>query len=156
MYCYHEDVKGEDGKRIEAKIKPWLKTYKTERSFAVDHEAVEILEDCRRLQGRKRYRAEYAFSIGDMPTTHNQLIKAVKTCCRIAGVEYKRPYAFRDTWITTLVDSGCFTLAEIADMAGNSPAVIMQHYYGNRRTVTMDADYMTKALSGLKKQFKSR
>lgn len=151
MYCYHEDVKGEDGKRIEAKIKPWLKTYKTGRSFALDHDAVAILKECHEMQRRKRYYSNYAFSIGDMPATHNQLMKAVKISCRIAGVGYKRPYAFRDTWITTLVDSDCFTLAEIADMAGNSPSVIMQHYYGNRRTVTTDADYMTRALSGLKK-----
>jgi len=57
--------------------------------------------------------------IVQMPTTHNKLMKAVKMCCRKAGVEYRRPYTFRDTWITALLDSGKFTIAEIADMTGN-------------------------------------
>lgn len=150
MYSYHEDEKDENGKRTRAKVKPWLKTYKMARSFAVDRDAMMIMKECETLKRRMSIRSEYAFSIDDMPVTHNKLMKAVKTCCRIAGVKYRRPYAFRDTWITTLVDSGKFTLAEIADMAGNSPAVIMQHYYGNRRTVMNDTDYMTDALKGLK------
>lgn len=150
MYCYHEDIKDEKGNRTKAIIKPWVKNYKVERSFAISHEAIAIMEECRAMKSRKRYKSQFAFSIDNKPVTHNKLMKAVKICCRIAGVEYKRPYAFRDTWITTLVDSGKFTLREIADMAGNSPQVIMEHYYGNRRQVVNDVNYMSDALKGLK------
>lgn len=149
MYTYHEDERDNDGKRTKAKIKPWLKSYKTKREFAVDDEAIAIMEECMEQKVRRRFKTEYAFSINDMPTTHNKLMKAVKKVCHQAGVDYKRPYTFRDTWITALLDSGKFTVAEIADMAGNSPKVIFENYYGNRRKVTTDTDYMSEALKDL-------
>ena len=150
MYTYHEDERSEDGKRTKAKIKPWLKSYKTKRTFAVDQEAIAIMQECVEQKTKRRFKTEYAFSVSDLPTTHNKLMKAVKKVCRQAGVDYKRPYTFRDTWITALLDSGKFTVAEIADMAGNSPKVIFENYYGNRRKVTTDTNYMSEALKGLK------
>jgi hypothetical protein len=73
--------------------------------------------------------------------------RCMKKMCRKAGLPDHRMYVFRKTWITAMVDHSDLTLAQIANLAGNTPAVIMKSYYG-RRDGLPDPSTISAALRG--------
>lgn len=48
------------------------------------------------------------------------------------GVQYRKPYQCRHTFITLALQNG-LTVQDVARLVGNSPEVIYRHYAGNRR-----------------------
>jgi integrase len=51
------------------------------------------------------------------------------------GIEYRKPYQTRHTFITLALDStyGGLDVKDVARLVGNSPEVIYRHYAGNKR-----------------------
>ena len=89
--------------------------------------------------------SDYLFSADEHPVDYSHANRCMKKLCRQAGLPDHRMYVFRKTWITALVDHSNLTLAQIANLAGNTPAVIMKSYYG-RRDGLPDASTISAAL----------
>lgn len=49
------------------------------------------------------------------------------------GIEYRKPYQTRHTFITHALETGKLDAKDVARLVGNSPEVIYQHYAGNKR-----------------------
>lgn len=60
--------------------------------------------------------------------------------CKLAGVDYRRPYSNRHTWTTEAIAQGMHPV-EAASLLGNSPAMIYKHYLNMQ---TLDPDKMPK------------
>ena len=110
-------------------------------------EALAVLDEVQQIKKKNRISSEYLFSVEDHPVDYNVANRAMKRLCRRAGLPEHRMYVFRKTWITAMVDRSGLTLAQIADLAGNTPAVIMKSYYG-RRDGPPDATTISVALRG--------
>ena len=136
----------ETGERIP-KIKKWLKNYKISRVIPLTKEALEILDEIDRVKKKLGVETEHLFSEDENPVDYNIANRAMKKLCRQAGLPDHRMYVFRKTWITAMVDHSGLTLAQIANLAGNTSAVIMKSYYG-RRDGLPDAATISAALRG--------
>ena len=145
FYAYTEDTTDpETGERIY-KIKKWLKNYKISRVIPLTDEARSILDEVQRFKAEAGISSEHIFSADDHPVDYGHANRCMKKMCRKAGLPDHRMYVFRKTWITALVDHSDLTLAQIANLAGNTPAVIMKSYYG-RRDGLPDAKTISAAL----------
>lgn len=49
------------------------------------------------------------------------------------GIEYRKVYQTRHTFITHALETGKLDVKDVARLVGNSPEVIYQHYAGNKR-----------------------
>jgi integrase len=47
----------------------------------------------------------------------------------VAGVDYRKRYSIRHTYITFYIDGG-MDAKDVAKLVGNSPEIIYQHYAG--------------------------
>ena len=147
FYAYTEDTKDkETGEKIR-KIKKWLKNYKIARTIPLTDEALAILDEVKRIKKKLGIETDHLFSEDEHPVDYNVANRAMKKLCRKAGLPDHRMYVFRKTWITAMVDHSGLTLAQIANLAGNTPAVIMKSYYG-RRDAPPDAATISAALRG--------
>jgi integrase len=50
------------------------------------------------------------------------------------GIEYRKPYQTRHTFITLALDNG-LDAKDVARLVGNSPEVIYKHYAGKKRNL---------------------
>ena len=105
------------------------------------------MDEVSRFKEKHGIKTEHIFSINEHPVDYSHANRMMKKLCKEAGLEEQRMYVFRKTWITAMVDHSGLTLAQIADMAGNTPAVIMESYYG-RRDGLPDAATISAALRG--------
>lgn len=132
---YTEDhIDEETGEHVYV-IKHWLKNYKIKRDIPLTEEAFHIIDEVKKIRAAFGYNSDYLFSQNDNPVKYYPINNSMKKLCREADLPEHRMYVLRKTWISALVDSGMFTLSQIAEMAGNTPAVIMSSYYGRRQEI---------------------
>ena len=55
-----------------------------------------------------------------------------RKCLEISGIEYRKPYQMRHTFITLALESG-MDAKDVAKMVGNSAEIIYRHYAGSLR-----------------------
>lgn len=147
FYAYSEDsIDPETGEKVY-KIKNWLKNYKISRVVPLTDEALAILDEVKRVKKELGIESNHLFSINNHPVDYSHANRCMKKMCRKAGLPDHRMYVFRKTWITAMVDHSDLTLAQIANLAGNTPAVIMKSYYG-RRDGLPDPATISAALRG--------
>ena len=56
-----------------------------------------------------------------------------KTVLKGLGIEYRKLYQTRHTFITLALETGKLDAKDLARLVGNSPEVIYRHYAGNKR-----------------------
>lgn len=71
----------------------------------------------------------YSGGILDTPSFRKSVWKPVLTGL---GLEYRKPYQTRHTFITLALENG-LDAKDVARLVGNSPEVIYRHYAGNKR-----------------------
>ena len=119
-------------------VVPYTKNYKTHREVPLNDYALMLLDEVRKKKSELGVVTEngYIFSTDERPLSYTETKKAYTRYCEIAGIEPRSSHSARKTFITRLVDSGRFTIAEIARMCGNSEQVIWKHYYHAREDVS--------------------
>lgn len=150
FYAYTEDTTDPNTGERNYVIKKWLKNYKISRVIPLTDEALAILEEVSCIKKKNGIKTEHIFSISEHPVDYNYANRMMKKVCQKAHLQNHRMYVFRKTWITAMVDHSGLTLAQIAQMAGNTPTVIMKSYYGRREGLPNAATIST-ALKGKKK-----
>jgi len=150
FYAYTEDTTDPKTGERNHVIKRWLKGYKISRIIPLTDEALAILEEVNCIKAKHGIKTKHIFSINEHPVDYNYANRMMKKVCQKAHLQDHRLYVFRKTWITAMVDHSDLTLAQIAKMAGNTPAVIMKAYYGSREGLP-DAATISAALKGKSK-----
>lgn len=56
-----------------------------------------------------------------------------KTVLKGLGIEYRKLYQTRHTFITLALETGRLDAKDVARLVGNSPEIIYRHYAGNKR-----------------------
>ncbi len=56
-----------------------------------------------------------------------------KTVLKGLGIEYRKLYQTRHTFITHALEVGKLDAKDVARLVGNSPEIIYRHYAGNKR-----------------------
>lgn len=59
--------------------------------------------------------------------------RTYKTVLKGLGIEYRKLYQTRHTFITLALETGKLDAKDVARLVGNSPEVIYRHYAGNKR-----------------------
>jgi integrase len=63
---------------------------------------------------------------------HNFSYRVWKPLLKKMGIEYRKPYNMRHTFITLCREAGT-DIKDLARIVGNSPEIILKHYLGNKR-----------------------
>lgn len=132
----HEDVNGRilTVQRMfiepQHEVVPYTKNYKQHREVPLNDYALMLLSKVD--EKKKELGIEcngFIFSTDERATSYTEVKKAYTKYCELSKIPTRSSHSARKTFITKLVDSGRFTIAEIARMCGNSEQVIWNHYY---------------------------
>jgi len=111
------------------------KGLKTEprREFPCNGQVQKILGEA-----RSRWGSEIVFpSVTGQPiNTSNFRKRQWKAVLEILGIEYRKPYQMRHTFITLCLDAGV-NPKDLAARVGNSPEIIYRHYAGRQRDLSI-------------------
>lgn len=130
-------------------VVPYTKNYKQLRKVPLTNDALKLIELAKSKQQEMRVSDEnYIFSVTDKPLSYSETKKAYTRYCELSDIPTRSSHSTRKTFITKLVDSGKFTVAEIAKIAGNSEQVIWLHYYHAREDITEKVDDMNQIFEG--------
>jgi integrase len=126
---FRESVVQSPGGRIR---KEGLKT-QSFRRFKINYQLHQILEETKPLSfngdGLVFPAAEGGFIVQD-----NFRKRVWKKILEGLGLEYRKPYVTRHTFITLCLDKG-IDAKDIAQWVGNSPEIIYKHYAGSRHNL---------------------
>jgi len=117
-------------------LKDGLKTQK-KRLFPVNSQLLTLLDEMR--SNRANINPEdlvFPSPDGNWIRTHNFRNRAWKAIIDSLGIEYRKPYQTRHTFVTMALEADV-SIPQIARWVGNSPQVIMDCYAGTIRKVAV-------------------
>lgn len=129
-------------------VVPYTKGYR-KRKVPLTAEAKRILRIAKEKQDDLGICTEYVFSDNKDALSHKSPGRVLSILCRELGVSHRSIHNLRKTFITALVDSGKYSPAAIAKIAGNSVKVILDNYYFNRLGDEYVSENFSDALSDL-------
>lgn len=119
--CFEEAYVLSRGKMVKRKR---LKTQKR-RLFPVNKQLIDLFDSIERVD-------QHIFTLPDgKPINHNAFrLGCWKTVLAKLGLEYRKPYQTRHTFITLAINEGNMRVHDVARLVGNSPEVIYRNYLG--------------------------
>jgi integrase len=116
--------------RSGRKIRQGLKTQERRR-FPCNAQLKELLKSVKpsKFAPKALLFPGYSGGILDTPSFRKNVWKSV---LEGLGIEYRKPYQTRHTFITMALERG-LDAKDVARLVGNSPEVIYRHYAGNKR-----------------------
>lgn len=119
-------IKGEDGKMVRKGLKT-----QERRRFPCNNKLQTILQGIR-PEDCDPESLVFPSPEGTYIDTNNFRNRTWKLVLRELGIEYRKLYQTRHTFITLALDNG-LDAKDVAKLVGNSPEVIYRHYAGNKR-----------------------
>ena len=106
-----------------------LKGLKTQESrlFPINNQVKNILINQRKYQSNNPENRIFASQRGKFVNIGTLRKRVWKPILSSLGIDYKKPYAARHTFITLSLESG-MDVKDIAKLVGNTPATIYKHY----------------------------
>ena len=107
----------------------WLRTEKSGRPvfLPVPDELRTALQAVPPPKGNQASRYFFYAAVGTPKTHKAHIDRVLRTVFQIAGVKDAHAHRFRHTLATELLGAGA-TFEEVADVLGNSPAIVRKHY----------------------------
>jgi integrase len=119
-------IESEDGRMIREGLKT-----QERRKFPCNDRLQALLESVK-PQGCKPETLVFPSIKGKYINTNNLRNRIYKPILEGLGIEYRKLYQTRHTFITLALENG-LDAKDVARLVGNSPEVIYRHYAGNKR-----------------------
>jgi integrase len=115
-------------------IKQGLKT-QSHRTFPCNERLQAFLKELKPV-GTPPDQMVFPSPDGCLLVPRNYRTRLWKPVLDALGIEYRKPYQTRHTFITLMLENG-LDAKDVARLVGNSPEVIYRHYAGNKRELTV-------------------